>query len=152
IAPNRLVLADPDTVPTASPRAGHHTYSFSDTARALVITRGGRPAFPTRAGCAGLSNPRTPARPDLKSGAVVLAWLPPRAAHPAFGIMPFRCGLPALGVRPADRRCRRGPRTRGRLSHLRPLAEQQFPTAAGAADAEPLDADRLHTTAAGDAG
>src|SRR5256712_1766181 len=38
---------------------------------------------------ARLLNPRTPARPDLKSGAVVLAWLPPRRAHRAVGIMPF---------------------------------------------------------------
>src|SRR6266568_305818 len=30
-------------------------------------------------------NPRTPARPDLKSGAVVLAWLPPRDAHRVVG-------------------------------------------------------------------
>src|SRR5205809_1247332 len=28
--------------------------------------------------CAAHLNPRTPARPDLKSGAVVLAWLPPQ--------------------------------------------------------------------------
>src|SRR5437870_11990345 len=37
----------------------------------------------------GLLNPRTPARPDLKSGAVVLAWLPPRGAHRPVGIMAF---------------------------------------------------------------
>src|SRR2546426_2307520 len=36
-----------------------------------------------------LLNPRTPARPDLKSGAVVLAWLPPRGGHRAIGITPF---------------------------------------------------------------
>src|SRR3989475_8484137 len=38
---------------------------------------------------ARLLNPRTPARPDLKSGAVVLAWLPPRGGHRAIGITPF---------------------------------------------------------------
>src|SRR5438876_11128150 len=38
---------------------------------------------------ARLLNPRTPARPDLKSGAVVLAWLPPRGSHRAIGITPF---------------------------------------------------------------
>src|SRR6267378_5731791 len=43
--------------------------------------------FPLRAVRAMPLNPRTPARPDLKSGAVVLAWLPPRAAHRAVGIM-----------------------------------------------------------------
>src|SRR6267143_892757 len=43
--------------------------------------------FPLRAVRATPLNPRTPARPDLKSGAVVLAWLPPRAAHRAVGIM-----------------------------------------------------------------
>src|SRR5439155_95162 len=70
--------------------------------------------FPTRAGCAGLLNPRTPARPDLKSGAVVLAWLPPRAAHPACGIMLFRCGPRARGIRHVDTLCMRGPRRGGR--------------------------------------
>src|SRR6266540_3976634 len=45
--------------------------------------------FPLRARRAEPLNPRTPARPDLKSGAVVLAWLPPRAAHRTCGIMPF---------------------------------------------------------------
>src|SRR5207249_306545 len=39
--------------------------------------------------CAGLLNPRTPARPDLKSGAVVLAWLPPRALHGPSHAHPF---------------------------------------------------------------
>src|SRR5438552_15860357 len=38
---------------------------------------------------ARLLNPWTPARPDLKSGAVVLAWLPPRGSHRAIGITPF---------------------------------------------------------------
>src|SRR6266480_2878710 len=48
--------------------------------------------FPLRAVRARLLNPRTPARPDLKSGAVVQAWLPPRPAHRAIGIMPLlRC-------------------------------------------------------------
>src|SRR5256885_2426343 len=50
-----------------------------------------------------LLNPRTPARPDLKSGAVVLAWLPPRAAHRAIGIMlVLRCSetsFPQLSLR-----------------------------------------------------
>src|SRR2546426_2960541 len=62
-------------------------------ARSDVLGAGDGTFRPARS--ARLLNPRTPARPDLKSGAVVLAWLPPRAAHPACGIMPFRCGPPA---------------------------------------------------------
>src|SRR5205807_572512 len=50
-------------------------------------TRCGGWEFPLRAVRAMPLNPRTPARPDLKSGAVVLAWLPPHAAHRAVGIM-----------------------------------------------------------------
>src|SRR3990172_3285243 len=55
---------------------------------------------------AGPLNPRTPARPDLKSGAVVLAWLPPRAFHRACG----RCAFgwtheaPAHAFSPGERR------------------------------------------------
>src|SRR5207253_7936022 len=51
--------------------------------------------FPLRASRARLLNPWTPARPDLKSGAVVQAWLPPHAAHRAIGIMPFCVRFPA---------------------------------------------------------
>src|SRR5439155_19705550 len=48
--------------------------------------------FPPRAVRARLFNPCTPARPDLKSGAVVQAWLPPRPPHRAIGIMSLlRC-------------------------------------------------------------
>src|SRR6267143_3626260 len=55
--------------------------------RVVAAPRCGGWEFPLLAVCAELLNPRTPARPDLKSGAVVLAWLPPRAAHRAVGIM-----------------------------------------------------------------
>src|SRR2546427_5609093 len=56
-------------------------------ARSDVLGAGDGTFRPARS--ARLLNPRTPARPDLKSGAVVLAWLPPRGAHRAVGIMPF---------------------------------------------------------------
>src|SRR3989337_2438609 len=56
-------------------------------------------------GRAGPLNPRTPARPDLKSGAVVLAWLPPRPAHRAHGIM-------VLGSKPGCARSRASLRCR----------------------------------------
>src|SRR5438445_1649803 len=51
------------------------------------LTQCGGWDFPLRAVRARLLNPWTPARPDLKSGAVVQAWLPPRPAHRAIGIM-----------------------------------------------------------------
>src|SRR5438034_9022551 len=51
------------------------------------LTQCGGWDFPPRAVRARLLNPWTPARPDLKSGAVVQAWLPPRPAHRAIGIM-----------------------------------------------------------------
>src|SRR2546428_11457182 len=60
-------------------------------ARSDVLGAGDGTFRPARS--ARLLNPRTPARPDLKSGAVVLAWLPPRAAHRAVGIMPFCVAL-----------------------------------------------------------
>src|SRR5207249_3154267 len=53
------------------------------------LTQCGGWDFPPRAVRARLLNPWTPARPDLKSGAVVQAWLPPRPAHRAIGIMLF---------------------------------------------------------------
>src|SRR3989454_12781833 len=56
-------------------------------ARSDVLGAGDGTFRPARS--ARLLNPRTPARPDLKSGAVVLAWLPPRGTHRAVGIMPF---------------------------------------------------------------
>src|SRR2546426_12693028 len=60
-------------------------------ARSDVLGAGDGTFRPARS--ARLLNPRTPARPYLKSGAVVLAWLPPRATHRAVGIMPFCVAL-----------------------------------------------------------
>src|SRR5712691_5420290 len=60
---------------------------FSVMGRVVALAECGGWEFPPRAVRARPLNPRTPARPDLKSGAVVLAWLPPRAAHRAVGIM-----------------------------------------------------------------
>src|SRR3990172_487420 len=53
-------------------------------------------------GRAGPLNPRTPSRPDLKSGAVVLAWLPPRPAHRGRGIMPLGSACRATPARRED--------------------------------------------------
>src|SRR5438034_7332593 len=51
------------------------------------LTQCGGWEFPRRAGRAQLYHTHTPASPDLKSGAVVQAWLPPLPAHRAIGIM-----------------------------------------------------------------
>src|SRR5881392_2235414 len=67
------------------------------------LTQCGGWDFPPRAVRARLLNPWTPARPDLKSGAVVQAWLPPRPPHRAIGIMLLlRCSetsFPLLSLR-----------------------------------------------------
>src|SRR5256885_6087967 len=60
---------------------------FSVMGCVVARARCGGWEFPPRVVRARPLNPRTPARPDLKSGAVVLAWLPPHAAHRAIGIM-----------------------------------------------------------------
>src|SRR6267378_2495640 len=62
---------------------------FSVMGRVVARAECGGWEFPPRAVRARPLNPRTPARPDLKSGAVVLAWLPPRAAHRTLDITAF---------------------------------------------------------------
>src|SRR5437870_13890319 len=88
-AAKSIVLVLRDMVPSSRAASGYP--------RIKVFRNGGRVArmecggwdFPLRAARARLLNPWTPARPDLKSGAGVLAWLPPHAAHRTRTYNPF---------------------------------------------------------------
>src|SRR6266566_9227181 len=86
-AAKNIVLDMRDMIPSSCAASHSPRIKVFRNAQRRGKTECGGWDFPLRASRARLLNPWTPARPDLKSGAVVQAWLPPRPAHRAIGIM-----------------------------------------------------------------
>src|SRR5213592_2582035 len=102
-AAKSIVLDMRDMIPSSCAASHSPRIKVFRNAQRRGKTECGGWDFPLRASRARLLNPWTPARPDLKSGAVVQAWLPPHAAHWAIGIMLLlRCSetsFPLLSLR-----------------------------------------------------
>src|SRR5256885_17211755 len=88
-AAKSIVLTVRDMVPSSRAASGYPRIKVFRNGGLVVHMEYGGWEFPLRAVRARLLNPWTPARPDLKSGAVVLAWLPPQRRIGRALITPF---------------------------------------------------------------